>query len=44
MYHLCQNLERQRKPNNAINTDVHEQCFFVASLMAAGYGGRWATE
>jgi hypothetical protein len=27
-------------PNNAINTDNHEQGSFVALLMAAGYGGR----
>jgi hypothetical protein len=27
-------------PNNAINADSHEQRSFVASLMAAGCGGR----
>jgi hypothetical protein len=28
--------------NNAINTDNHEQGSFVAVLMVAGYGGRYA--
>jgi hypothetical protein len=30
------------RSNNAINPDSHEQCSFVAFLMAAGYGERWA--
>jgi hypothetical protein len=34
---------QRNRPNNAINTDGHEQCFSVASRMAAGYGGRWVT-
>lgn len=29
-------------PILAINTDVHEQRSFIALLMAAGYGGRFA--
>jgi len=29
-------------PNNAINADNQEQGAFLASLLVAGYGGRWA--
>ncbi len=35
-------LMKQRRPNNAINTDREKRRSFVAPLFAAGYGERYA--